>query len=333
MLDEAGNLREFCRLFHLFIRCIGAAIADVIGYRIVEQDSILRHHADGLAQAFLRDITDILPVDGNRSGLHIVEAEQKPRDRGFARTRRPDNRDRLSCRNFKTDPLEDRPVRIIGEMHVFKADRALVDLQCWRTGFVDDFLLHIEKIEHLLDIGEALTDFTIDKADEVERNGQLHQHGIDENEVADGLRSGADFQRGHDHDNCHADTEDHGLAEVQPAERCPGLGRRLFITRHRSIEALGFHVLIAEIFDRFEIEKRVDCLGVGLRIGIVHFPADADAPVARLDRKPGIEPDRCGNDELIGTAETAGACARRSYRPAGALRIDRRSQTRRREAG
>src|SRR5690606_32709494 len=102
--------------------------------------------------------------------LDIIKAKQEPRDRGFTCARRSDNRYRFSRRHFKTNALEYRTVRIIGKMHIIETDRTMIDFQCRCVGLVDDFLFHIEEIEHLLDIGQTLTDFAVDEADEIERN-------------------------------------------------------------------------------------------------------------------------------------------------------------------
>ncbi len=139
-------------------------------------------------------------------------------------------------------------------MHIVEADCAFVHIKRFGAWLVLHFLLYIEKVEHLLNVSQALTDFTIDETDEIERNGKLHQHRVDEYEVTKRLRTHLHFARRHHHDNGHTDTENHSLTKVQPAERSPGFGRGIFIARHRRIEALGFHRLIAEIFDRLEVE-------------------------------------------------------------------------------
>ena len=99
-------------------------------------------------------------------------------------------------------------------------------------------------------------------------------------------------QRRKAHDDNRAETEDDALAEVQPAERGPYPGGGGLVARHRTVEALGFHPLVVEIFDRLEIEQRVDRLGAGVGVAVVHVAANDDAPVARPDGEPDVEPDR-----------------------------------------
>ncbi len=55
----------------------------------------------------------------------------------------------------------------------------------------------------------------------------------------------------------------------------------LLVTLHRMVVARGFAFLGAEIFHRLVVQQRVDRLGVGLGIGIVHLAANFDPPFGR----------------------------------------------------
>ena len=83
-----------------------------------------------------------------------------------------------------------------------------------------------------------------------------------------------------------------GLAEIQPSEAHPGAHRRALVARHGAVEAIGLAPLIAEILDGLVIEQRVDRLGMGVSVGIVHLAADGDAPIAGAHREPDVEPHR-----------------------------------------
>ncbi len=83
--DEIVDLGILSGLLDLFLRGPVAPIGDVVADRVVEQHRILRHHADGRMQAFLGHIAHILTVNAQRTAGDIVEAEQQPPNRGFAR--------------------------------------------------------------------------------------------------------------------------------------------------------------------------------------------------------------------------------------------------------
>ena len=48
---------------HLGLGGVGAAVEDVVADRAVQERRVLLHHADLRAQAFLRHVADVLPVD------------------------------------------------------------------------------------------------------------------------------------------------------------------------------------------------------------------------------------------------------------------------------
>ena len=70
------DFRGFCGGLNLGTGGIGTAIGDVVENRIIEQNRVLRHHANGVMQRALRHLGDILPVNQNLALLGIVKAEQ-----------------------------------------------------------------------------------------------------------------------------------------------------------------------------------------------------------------------------------------------------------------
>ena len=58
----------------------GRGVADVLDQRAVEQRDVLRHDRDGLAQALLRDLGDVLAVDQDAPRLDVVEALEQRED-------------------------------------------------------------------------------------------------------------------------------------------------------------------------------------------------------------------------------------------------------------
>jgi hypothetical protein len=76
------------------------------------------------------------------------------------------------------------------------------------------------------------------------------------------------------------------------------------------VEPARFHFLVAEVLHGFEVEQAVYRLGVGIIVGLVHFLADGNAPVAGAHREPRVKPDYSGNDgdiaEAIGPPEDDG---------------------------
>ena len=67
--------------FNLFQRGVGAAIADIVQRRAVEHRGFLRDHADLAAQAFLRHVAHILPVDPHRAFFTVVQPQEQRHER------------------------------------------------------------------------------------------------------------------------------------------------------------------------------------------------------------------------------------------------------------
>ena len=97
--NEFVDLGKPRRLPYRSIVAADAAIGDVVAHGIVEQHRILRNDADCGAQGRLGHIADILPIDRHAAIADIVKAKQDTRDGRLARTRRPDNGNRLSGRH------------------------------------------------------------------------------------------------------------------------------------------------------------------------------------------------------------------------------------------
>jgi hypothetical protein len=62
----------------------------------VEERGVLRHHADGSAQALLGHTDNVLVVDQNAALLKIVEAQEQGNERRFSGSRPADEADFLA---------------------------------------------------------------------------------------------------------------------------------------------------------------------------------------------------------------------------------------------
>ena len=83
----------------------------------------------------------------------------------------------LPAGTSKLTPFRIVRVGIVGKVHVVGSSTlpsATASGMASRP--VDDLRADVEQVEHLLDVGQALADFAIDEADEVQRLRKLHQH-------------------------------------------------------------------------------------------------------------------------------------------------------------
>ena len=74
----------------------------------MEQRDVLRHDRDRLAQAVLRDARNILAVDQDAAGLHVVEALQQREQGRLAAAGLADQADALARLDVEVEVLENR---------------------------------------------------------------------------------------------------------------------------------------------------------------------------------------------------------------------------------
>lgn len=77
-LGGAGGCHDF------FVAGIGTAVLDVVEQGVVEEDGILGDDSDGVSEAALGELADVLPVEGDTATCDVVKAEEQPGQGGFA---------------------------------------------------------------------------------------------------------------------------------------------------------------------------------------------------------------------------------------------------------
>ena len=157
-------------------------------------------------------------------------------------------------RHSERDVVEDFAAHIVTEAHILESDFAVADLERLCPRLVLDLGKHLGQLEHRLHIGQRLLDLAVHEAEEIERDIELDQVGVDEHEIADGHGTGGDFVAGLDGNTRETDGDDRALADIQEREAGFALHRRFFVALARYIAALGLMRFVAEIFHRLVIE-------------------------------------------------------------------------------
>src|SRR3569833_4009511 len=109
---DVGHLRG---AEHCLARGVRLRVANVVVERGVEQDRVLRHDADGGAQALLRDVADVLAVDQYPAAVHVIEAEQQAGEGGFAGAAVAHHRDLVAGGNVEVDVEQYLPLRRVAK--------------------------------------------------------------------------------------------------------------------------------------------------------------------------------------------------------------------------
>ena len=289
----------------LDLRLRGAwpAVADVVADGVVEEHGVLRHDADGAAHAVLRHVAQVLAVDGDAATavaggrrVHVVETVEQPRQRALARTGRPDHRDRLPARDLETHVVQDRPVRVVREVHRLEAHGGVFDRQRLRTGPVGDLALALHQAEHLVQVGQALLDLAVEHAQEVQRDVELDQQRVHHHQVAQ-RQAVLDHAGGGAPEHRHqARRNDELLARVEQGERALRLDLGAAVGVQALVVAAGLEVLVVEVLDGLVVQQRVDGAAVRLRVQLVHLAAELGAPLGEADGQRAIGNQRGQRD-------------------------------------
>lgn len=148
MFDERVGARQLRRSRHLCVGGVQFAVADVLTHVAGEDERVLQHDAHLPAQAFQRHGTHIVAVDRHRAFGDVVETRQQVDDRGFAGTRRTDQRDRLAWLDMQVDQVQDvAAVRLVAEDDVVEVDAALDLRQIDGVRRVTDLRLHVQRFK------------------------------------------------------------------------------------------------------------------------------------------------------------------------------------------
>ena len=111
----------FRSIYHLLLRGIRLAEADVGADGIVEQIHILEHHGNVGKQAFAGHLSDIHTAHGNAAVIYIIEAGKQAADGGLAGAGRSHNGSGSLFGNGKAHILQNLSF-VIAEVHMGKGN-------------------------------------------------------------------------------------------------------------------------------------------------------------------------------------------------------------------
>src|ERR671921_426209 len=105
-------------------------VGNVLGDRRPEEQGVLRHEGQGVAQGLEGEVLYVFTVDEDPSFLRVVEAGDEARYRGLARAAHPDERDPAPCFDIEVHAAQDLPRLVfISEAHALEGNPA-VELWC-----------------------------------------------------------------------------------------------------------------------------------------------------------------------------------------------------------
>ena len=121
MADEGVGIRQLRSGTDLLVRGVQLAVADVVGNGAGEEMGVLKHDAQGAAQALLADVPHVDPVVGDEAALDLIEAVDEVGNGGLSRTGGAHEGDLLPRLGVERDAVEDGLLRHVAEHHVLEA--------------------------------------------------------------------------------------------------------------------------------------------------------------------------------------------------------------------
>ena len=163
----------------------------------------------------MRNIPEILAVDFDLAGNHVIEPKQQSADGRLARAGRAHDRNCFSRWNGQAEVLQDRTFGVVTETDVVECYRSAFHFQLLGSRLVRNLVRLAEEVEQIAHIDQRLPDFPIDRAEEIQRNRQLHHVGIDEHEVPDRDFAFLHADGSEKHRGNHARRDQERLAQIQ----------------------------------------------------------------------------------------------------------------------
>src|SRR5436190_2380602 len=118
--DEVAAVRRLYGQRHFVVAGLGPSVANVLHQRAMEQRDVLRHDGDGLAQALLGHLRDVLAIDQDAPRLDVVEALQQREERGFAASGGANETHALARADMEAQALEDRRAVGVGKRYILE---------------------------------------------------------------------------------------------------------------------------------------------------------------------------------------------------------------------
>lgn len=152
-----GELGGF---FDFLIGGIGTAVGDVFFDGAMEEGRLLRHVSDGIAEAGLGDVADVLAIYIDSAFLDVGKPEEEFSESGLARARDAYEADAFAGGDVKSEISEEGVfLFIVLKGEVGKFDGSVFDLE-GAVGFIVDKVGEVENLNHFFGVTEGAVDVT-----------------------------------------------------------------------------------------------------------------------------------------------------------------------------
>ena len=109
---------RLCSLDHFLICGIKSSVAQVLHDRPMEKPCVLKHHTEHLSQVVPVKVSDIVPINLDRTAVYIVETHEQLDHCRLSGPRRTYDSDLLSFFYFCREVIDDDLIRIVTEVYM-----------------------------------------------------------------------------------------------------------------------------------------------------------------------------------------------------------------------
>ena len=164
---------------------VGAPVTDVVEQRAAEQNAFLHHKPDLLPERFDGDAAEIIAVEQNRAGIHVVEPAEQVDERGLAGAARTDECDHLAGFDGEINIFQNPALRVVAELHLTEFHPARHRRQFHRVPAFDDERRGVEDFVDFFQAGASLLDDGVHVAEAHHRRIEEAHVGAERDELAD----------------------------------------------------------------------------------------------------------------------------------------------------
>ena len=257
----------------------GTAERDVVADSAGEQEDVLAHIGDRLAQRAAGDFRDILSVDQDRARLRLVEALDQAHDRGFAGARGADEGGGLGGLRHEREAAQHRLAGAIGELDVAEFDLAAFHREVRQAFGLALRRRAVDDIEQLADIDEVRREIDIDARKPLRRLVGEQERGNDRKEFAGQAAALEHAEARIHHRRRHREAAEHLHQRARARAHARHFVHRLLDLADMRVHACAQHVLHVEGLDH------ADSLN-GLLHGLDDFSGADELTLHDLARAP-----------------------------------------------
>ena len=192
---------------------------------------------------------------------------------------------------------------MVAEHHVLVLDLTWTWPEWPGTWCVGDFRHLVQQRKQILHVYQRLTNLAVHRAQHVERHCQLHQVGIDDDEITHGHCAIAYVQRRHGQHDGAADDHHCRLGGVQQRQAFAGEHGGVLVITQGLVQPLCFVCLVVEVAHGLEVQQGVDCAATDFVVSLIHLSPNASPPGSNGESQPYVERDSNQGDQRVGQPE------------------------------